>query len=111
MKLLQGRWRIEILCAMRLAPIRFNELKRQIQFVSEKALTDCLEALRSDGLVVQRARDPRSLEIEYDFSEFMKESLPALLDHLDYWDEFYLVVRSACDEQYQPRESDRPPRP
>lgn len=100
--LLQGRWKIKILCAMRRAPLSLTQLKRLLPLASEKALADSLAALLSDGIIVRRTANHTALEGEYDFSELLKESLPALLDHLDYWDEFYAVVRSTAGERQVP---------
>lgn len=35
-ELLQGKWTVQILCAMRTGPVRLSELKREIPFASKK---------------------------------------------------------------------------
>ena len=48
-ELLQGRWTIEILCAMREHPLRLGELNRGIPFASKKAFTASLRPLKRRG--------------------------------------------------------------
>ena len=36
-ELLQGKWTVQILCAMRTGPVRLSELKREIPFASKRA--------------------------------------------------------------------------
>jgi DNA-binding HxlR family transcriptional regulator len=52
-KLLQGKWRIQILCVMRMGPVRFGQLTRFIPSASKKALTANLRELESSGVVVR----------------------------------------------------------
>ena len=51
--LLQGKWRIEILCAMRRGPVRLGQLARLIPDASKKMLTQNLRKLEADGIVIR----------------------------------------------------------
>lgn len=46
-ELLQGKWTVQILCAMRTRPVRLSELRRAIPPASKKALTASLRSLEA----------------------------------------------------------------
>jgi DNA-binding HxlR family transcriptional regulator len=52
-ELFQGKWTIEILCAMREHPVRLSELRRGIPSASKKALTASLRSLQASRLVLR----------------------------------------------------------
>ena len=84
-ELFQGKWTIQILCAMREHPVRLSELKREIPSASKKALTASLRALEAARLVSRRDLSSSVLHVEYDLAEPMREPLVMLLDHLAEW--------------------------
>jgi hypothetical protein len=48
-ELFQGKWTIQILCAMRERPVRLSELKRKIPLASKNALTAALRSARAQS--------------------------------------------------------------
>lgn len=88
-QLFQGKWTMQILCAMREHPVRLSELKRQIPSASKKALTASLRALEEARLVLRRDLSSSVLHVEYEFAEPMREPLVLLLDHLAEWGNRY----------------------
>jgi DNA-binding HxlR family transcriptional regulator len=104
-ELFQGKWTIQILCAMREHPVRLSELKREIPYASRKALTASLRALEAARLVIRRDLSSSVLHVEYELAEPMREPLVMLLDHLAKWANFYesedrskLVIRSKVEQ-------------
>jgi len=52
--LFQGKWKAQILCAMRSGPIRLGHLARIVPGASKKMLTQNLRKLEADGIVVRK---------------------------------------------------------
>ena len=79
---LQGKWTVQILCAMRIHPVRLSVLKREIPSASKKALTASLRSLEAARVVVRHDLSSSGLHIEYELVESMRVPPVALLDHL-----------------------------
>jgi DNA-binding HxlR family transcriptional regulator len=88
--LLQGKWRIEILCAMRRGPVRLGQLARLIPDASKKMLTQNLRKLEADGIVIRSDLSDTLLHIEYGLKEGAREAVFRLLDELEQWGNSYL---------------------
>ena len=87
--LLQGKWTVQILCAMRTRPVRLSELKRAIPSASKKALTASLRSLEAGRVVLRRDLSSSVLHVEYELAVATREPLVALLDHLAEWGKLY----------------------
>jgi DNA-binding HxlR family transcriptional regulator len=59
------KWTLLALVAMADEPQYFGELRRRLQGVSQKMLTQTLRALERDGLVRRRVVDARPVRVEY----------------------------------------------
>jgi DNA-binding HxlR family transcriptional regulator len=88
--LLQGRWRIQILCAMRSGPVRLGQLARLIPNASRKMLIQNLRRLEADGVVIRRDLSDLVLHVEYDLETRLRDFICPLLDELSKWGGFYL---------------------
>jgi len=86
---LQGKWTIPILRAIRTQPVRLSELRRAIPTASKKALTTSLRSLEAANVVVRRDLSGSFLRVEYELAEPMREPLATLLDHLAEWGKLY----------------------
>ena len=87
--LLQGKWTVQILCAMRERPKRLSELRRVIPSASKKALTASLRSLEAAQIVLRRDLSNSVLRVEYEIADTVREPLVALLDQLAEWDRSY----------------------
>jgi DNA-binding HxlR family transcriptional regulator len=88
--LFQGKWKLQILCAMRSGPIRLGKVTRLIPGASKKVLTQHLRQLEADGIVVRTDKSDLVLHVEYELADNSREDLLALLDHLAKWGMQYL---------------------
>jgi DNA-binding HxlR family transcriptional regulator len=88
-ELLQGKWTVQILCAMRTRPVRLSELKRTIPSASKKALTASLRSLEAARVVLRRDLSGSVLHVEYELATAMREPLIALLDHIAEWSKLH----------------------
>jgi DNA-binding HxlR family transcriptional regulator len=96
-ELLQGKWTIPILCAMRERPVRLSELKRAIPAASKKALTASLRSLEAARIVLRRDLSSSVLHVEYELAVAMREPLIALLGRLAEWGKLYDSQEAVSD--------------
>jgi len=87
--LLQGKWTVQILCAMRERPKRLSELRRVIPSASKKALTASLRSRETARIVLRRDLSSSVLRVEYEIADTIREPLSALLDQLAEWGRSY----------------------
>jgi DNA-binding HxlR family transcriptional regulator len=73
-----GRWGILTLSALSDDTLRFNALRRQVDGVSEKMLSQTLQALERDGLVIREARPVNPPHVEYRLSPLGRETADRL---------------------------------
>jgi DNA-binding HxlR family transcriptional regulator len=60
-----GRWGVLIMLGLREGPLRFNELRRRVDGVSEKMLSQGLHALERDGFVAREVQSAMPPRVEY----------------------------------------------
>ena len=59
------KWAVLILLLVRDEPMRFNALRRTIEGISQKMLTQVLKSLERDGLIRRRAIATVPVTVEY----------------------------------------------
>lgn len=74
-----GRWGGLTLCALHEGTLRFNELRRRVDGVSEKMLSQTLHALERDGLVHREAQPTNPPRVDYTLTPLGREVAERLL--------------------------------
>lgn len=74
-----GRWGALTLGALHEGSFRFNELRRRVDGVSEKMLSQTLHALERDGLVRREAQPTNPPRVDYELSPLGREVAERLL--------------------------------
>jgi DNA-binding HxlR family transcriptional regulator len=74
-----GRWGALTLGALHEGPFRFNELRRRVDGVSEKMLSQTLHALERDGLVHREAQPTNPPRVDYELTPLGHEVAERLL--------------------------------
>ncbi|MEU0983153.1 helix-turn-helix domain-containing protein [Streptomyces griseus] len=74
-----GRWGSLTLGALYEGSLRFNELRRRVDGVSEKMLSQTLQALERDGLVLREAQPVNPPRVDYELTAFGREVTEKLL--------------------------------
>ena len=64
--------------------MRFSELKRELEGITQKVLTNQLRELESDGLVFRRVYAEVPPRVEYSLTPLGKTLIP-ILDNLESW--------------------------
>lgn len=74
-----GRWGALTLGALHEGSLRFNELRRRVDGVSEKMLSQTLHALERDGLVHREAQSTNPPRVDYELTPLGHEVAERLL--------------------------------
>lgn len=65
-------------------PWRFNELKKDLEGISQKVLTDSLRSMEADGIVVRTVYPEVPPRVEYSLSE-LGESMRPIMNAMEQW--------------------------
>ena len=78
--LIGEKWVSLVIAALNRKTMRFGELKRTCEGISQKMLTQTLRKLERDGLVVRTVyADELPLKVEYSLSDLGKSLVPVVL--------------------------------
>ncbi|MFF5894407.1 winged helix-turn-helix transcriptional regulator [Streptomyces argenteolus] len=75
-----GRWGSLTLGALYESGARFNELRRRVDGVSEKMLSQTLHALERDGLVLREAQFTNPPRVDYELTDLGRAVATRLLE-------------------------------
>jgi DNA-binding HxlR family transcriptional regulator len=93
------KWAVLILLLLRDEPLRFNQLRRAIDGISQKMLSQVLKSLERDGLVKRRAIATVPVTVEYSITP-LGLTLAAAVDQLRDWAEQHLKDVLAAQRRY-----------
>ncbi|RQS60651.1 transcriptional regulator [Burkholderia sp. Bp8963] len=86
---ISDKWSMMVLTVLDAGPLRFNAIKRYLEGVSQKALTQCLRKLERNGLVSRTVIPVSPVAVEYEITPLgrsLQRPFKALhdwmLDHL-----------------------------
>lgn len=82
--LIGSKWKLLILRNLMARPWRFNELKKDLNGVSQKVLTDSLRSLEEDGIVARTVYPEVPPRVEYALSD-LGESMRPIIDVMQRW--------------------------
>lgn len=87
-QLIDSKWKLLILRNLLQRPWRFNELKRDLEGISQKVLTDSLRSMEADGLVIRTVYPEVPAHVEYSLSE-LGESMRPIIKSMEDWGTAY----------------------
>ena len=87
-QLIGSKWKLLILRNLLMRPWRFNELRRDLEGVSQKVLTDSLRAMEGDGIITRTVYPEVPPRVEYALSP-LGESMRPILDAMEAWGKEY----------------------
>ncbi|WP_213770195.1 winged helix-turn-helix transcriptional regulator [Bradyrhizobium sp. dw_78] len=93
------KWAVLILLLLREQPIRFNQLRRMIEGISQKMLSQVLKSLERDGLIRRRAIATVPVTVEYSITP-LGATLAKAVDPLRDWAETHLKEVLAAQRRY-----------
>jgi DNA-binding HxlR family transcriptional regulator len=89
--LIGSKWKLLIIRNLLQRPWRFNELKKNLEGISQKVLTESLRSMEEDGLVIRTVYPEVPPRVEYSLSE-LGMSLKPLFDDMVEWGMHYKEI-------------------
>ena len=86
--LIGSKWKLLIIRNLLARPWRFNELKKDLEGIRQKVLTDSLRSMEADGIITRTVYPEVPPRVEYALTELGK-SLKPILDSMRAWGEAY----------------------
>jgi len=88
-QVLGSKWKLFIIRNLLIRPWRFNELKNDLEGISQKVLTESLRSMEDDGIIVRSEIESTPPKVvEYALSP-LGETLRPLLDEMRSWGTYY----------------------
>jgi Predicted transcriptional regulators len=89
LEVIGGKWKLRILAQLlRQESVRFNELKRQIEGITNTMLSNSLHELENDELVIRTQYNEMPVRVEYALSDKGKSLLPIFYELTTWWDNY-----------------------
>ena len=83
-QLIGSKWKLLIMRNLLERPWRFNELKKNLEGISQKVLTDSLRSMEDDGIITRTVYPEVPPRVEYALSE-TGESMRPILNAMYDW--------------------------
>lgn len=90
LELIGSKWSMLLLCALRSGPVRTGALRREIDGISQKMLTQTLRDLERHGIVRRISYDEVPPRVEYRLTR-LGMSLSELVQTIEHWVESHYV--------------------
>lgn len=82
--LIGSKWKLLIIRNLLNRPWRFNELKKNLEGISQKVLTDSLRSMEGDGIITRTVFPEVPPHVEYALSP-LGESLRPIINSMAVW--------------------------
>lgn len=99
---LAKKWTMLALIAMQTGPRRFGELRRLLEGISQKTLTNVLRGLEEDGLIDRVDFGEKPARVEYSLTP-LGEDLAPLMKHIKTWAENNMDAIEAAQAEARQR--------
>ena len=83
-RLIGSKWKLLIIRNLLQRPWRFNELKKNLEGISQKVLTDSLRSMEEDGIITRIVYAEVPPRVEYSLSE-LGESMRPIIKSMEEW--------------------------
>ena len=87
-ELIGNKWKLLILRDILTGPKRFGELRKSLDGISQKVLTDCLRGMESDGILNRTVFPEVPPKVEYSLSE-LGETMRPVISAMETWGKGY----------------------
>ena len=92
--LIGSKWKLLIMRNLMARPWRFNELKRDLNGISQKVLTDSLRSMEADGIITRTVYPEVPPRVEYALSE-LGESMRPIIQSMEAWGTAYMERKNS----------------
>ncbi len=87
-QLIGSKWKLLIMRNLLTRPWRFNELRKDLEGISQKVLTDSLRSMEADGIITRTVYAEVPPRVEYALSE-LGESMRPIIKSMEIWGNNY----------------------
>lgn len=87
-RLIGSKWKLLILRNLLARPWRFNELKKDLEGISQKVLTDSLRSMEDDGIITRTVYPEVPPHVEYALSE-IGETMRPIIKSMEEFGNYY----------------------
>ena len=87
-QLIGSKWKLLIMRNLLSRPWRFNELKKDLDGISQKVLTDSLRSMEEDGIITRTVYPEVPPRVEYALSD-LGESMRPIITAMAEWGTAY----------------------
>jgi DNA-binding HxlR family transcriptional regulator len=102
---LANKWVTLIVPALRGGPMRFGVLRRRLDGITQKSLTQSLRSLERDGLITRTVYPSIPPRVDYELTE-LGHSASGLLEEMRGWAETHMAEILAARERHGDRSAD-----
>ena len=93
MSIIGGKWKMQIICSLNnRGTMRYNELRRKMDKISNTVLAASLKELEEEGLVTRKVYKEVPVKVEYSTTELCDRLMP-ILESLSDWGEELMLSR------------------
>ena len=90
-QLIGSKWKLLILQNLLVRPWRFNELRKGLDGISQKVLTDSLRSMEEDGIITRTVYPEVPPRVEYALSE-LGESMRPIIKSMEDFGIYYKTI-------------------
>lgn len=83
-QMIGSKWKLLIMRNLLARPWRFNELKKDLEGISQKVLTDSLRSMEADGIITRTVYPEVPPRVEYALSA-LGESMRPIMNAMEVW--------------------------
>ena len=87
-QLIGSKWKLLIMRNLLARPWRFNELRKSLEGISQKVLTDSLRSMEEDGIITRTVYPEVPPRVEYALSA-LGESMRPIISAMEEWGKDY----------------------
>lgn len=81
---LTSRWGVLVMLVLHEKTLRFSEIRRKIDGISERMLTQTLQNLEKDGMIIRTSYHTVPPHVDYQLSEYGKQASQKIADLVDW---------------------------
>lgn len=101
LEVISSKWTVLVIAALAKGTMRYGDLRRRIEGISQKMLTQTLRQLERDGLVKRQIIDTVPPSVEYELTS-IGESVMLHLQQMKIWvNEYYPLIEQSRQEYDQ----------
>lgn len=98
MGIIGGKWKVVMLFHLIKEPLRYNELRKKMDGVTERTLSIQLKSMEEDGMISRKAYNTKPpLKVEYSLTEYGKTLIPTIRSIVSWGN---LVIEKYSKEQF-----------